>query len=382
VLQAPQVDLGNDTTVCSITLDAGPGYNSYAWTPTNETDQTIEVLTTGVYEVTVEDANGCIGMDQIGVTVLPVPSPTVTPNGIVEFCAGDSVVLTAAGGYIVYDWSTGSTTETTTVFSSDTVVLTVTNSFGCMSSEEIVVVMNEPQNPPTVTADGPTEFCVGGSVGLDAGPGYFSYLWNTGSTTQEINVIESGSYYVFVLDGNGCIDSSMVGSPIDITVWDPNPMVSQSGDMLTCTNASDFASLQWYYNTNPIPGATSASYTVDTSGVYWVCVVDDEGCEDCSQVFEMSCCVGIEEANFNGEVSVYPNPNNGEITLEVEMQHEAELTVGLYDMVGKQVWMDSDLGQLTTLRKQYDLSSLPDGVYFIRIFADDQMTVQKLIKQQ
>ncbi|MCB0754690.1 MAG: T9SS type A sorting domain-containing protein, partial [Flavobacteriales bacterium] len=382
VLQAPEVDLGNDTTVCSITLDAGAGFNLYEWSPTNQSTQTINVLTTGVYEVTVTDANGCVGMDQIGVTVLPIPTPIITPGGVVEFCVGDSVTLTAPGGYIGYDWSTGSTTETATVFGSDTVVLVVTNSFGCSAQQQVVTVMNEPQTPPTVTADGPTEFCVGGSVGLDAGPGYFSYLWNTGSTTQEINVIETGDYYVFVLDGNGCIDSSMVGSPISITVWDPNPMVSQSGDMLTCTNAGDFASLQWFYNGNPIPGATSGSYTADTSGVYWVCVVDNEGCEDCGQVFEMSCCVGIEEANFDGQVVVYPNPNNGEITLEVEMQKEAELTVGLYDMVGKQVWIDSDLGQVTTLRKQYNLSALPDGVYFIRIFADDQMTVQKLIKQQ
>lgn len=382
VLQAPQIDLGNDTTVCSITLDAGSGYDTYDWTPTNDTTQTVEVQTTGVYEVVVVDANGCVGTDLIGITVNPIPSPAVTPSGTVEFCVGDSVMLTAASGYDMYDWTTGSMVESTTVFGSDTVVVTVTNEFGCTATEEIIVIMNEPQNPPTVVADGPTEFCVGGSVGLDAGTGYFSYLWNTGSTTQTVNIIETGSYYVFVLDGNGCIDSSMVADPIDITVWDPEPVVQQSGDMLTCTNPNDFVSFQWFYNGDPIPGATSESYTVETSGNFWVCVIDDNGCEGCSQNFEMSCCVGIEEANFNGNVSVYPNPNNGAVTLEVEMQKEAELAVGLYDMIGKQVWLDSDLGQIASLRKQYDLSQIPDGVYFIRIYADNQMTVQKLIKQQ
>ena len=382
VIQAPQVDLGNDTTVCSITLDAGAGYDSYTWSPTGEVTPTIEVLTTGVYEVTVVDANGCTGMDQVGITVNPIPSPSVTPSGTVEFCIGDSAVLTAAGGYIDYDWSTGSMTDTETVFNSDTVVVTVTNSFGCVSSEEIIVIVNEPQTPPTVTVNGPTEFCIGDETELDAGPGYFSYLWNTGSTTQAINVIETGSYYVFVLDGNGCIDSSMVADPIDITVWDPNPVVSQSGDVLTCTNAADFASLQWFQDGAPIPGATNAAYTADTTATYSVCVIDLNGCEDCSQGFYLDCCVGVEEANFNGDVSVYPNPNSGEITLEVEMQDQVDLAVGLYDMVGKQVWLDSDLGQASSLRKQYDLTELPDGVYFIRIYADDQMTVQKLIKQQ
>ncbi len=386
VLQAPQVDLGSDTTVCGITLDAGAGYDSYAWSTTDTTQQ-LEVETTGVYQVIVTDANGCVGDDQVGITVLPIPSPTVVPNGIVQFCIGDSVVLVAQPGYAGYQWSTNSTTNTTTVYQSDTVTLDVTNIYGCTSSEEIVVVMNEPQNPPTVTASGPPEFCVGESVVLDAGPGYFSYLWNTGTTTQTLTATESGLYYVFVLDGNGCIDSSMVGSPIEITVWDPEPIVSQSGDELTCTNVNEFTSIQWHLSSSPsnpgspIPGATGAVHTADTSGYYRACVIDDEGCEGCSPWFELR-GVGIDEANFNGEVSVYPNPNNGEITLEVEMQNEAELSVGLYDMIGKQVWLDSDLGQITSLRKQYDLSQIPDGVYFIRIHADDQMMVQKLIKQQ
>lgn len=382
VLQAPQVDLGNDTTVCSITLDAGSGYDSYSWTPTNDTTQTVNAQTTSVYEVTVVDANGCIGMDAIGVTVNPIPNPTVTPSGTVAFCIGDSVTLVAAGGYDIYDWSTGSDSASTIVYMSDTVLLTVTNVYGCSATEEIIAVMNSPQNPPTVTANGPTEFCAGGTVILSAGPGYASYLWNSGSTTPGVTITESGDYYVTVLDGNGCIDSSMAATPVTVTVWEPEPTVQQSGDMLTLTNAGDFVSNQWYFNGNPIPGATSETFSIDTSGNFWVCVFDDNGCEGCSPVYEMTCCVGIEEANFDGTVQVYPNPNNGQFTLEVEMQREMDMSVGLYDMIGKQVWMDIDLGETTNLRKQYDLSELPDGVYFLRIFADDQMMVQKLIKQQ
>lgn len=384
VLQAPQIDLGNDTTVCAINLDAGPGYTSYVWTPTNEVTQAIDVDLTGVYEVTVVDANGCTGTDAIGVTVNPIPVPTVTPNGIVEFCIGDSAVLVAAGGYTTYDWSTGSNTETTTVYTSGTVTLTVTNLFGCSATEEIITVVNEPQNPPVITPSGPLEFCVGGSVTLDAGPGYASYLWSHGSTTQAVNIIESGQYTVIVLDGNGCIDSSLVGFPTLVTVWDPEPIVQESGDVLTVTNATDFTSFQWFLNGNPIPGATSSSYDINPtgSGNYLVCVTDGEGCEGCSFIYEMSCCVGIEEANFDGDVSVYPNPNNGDFTVEVELTQQRQLTIGLYDMVGKQVWLDDAIGNTSQLRKQYDIAQLPDGVYFLRVFADNQMTVYKLIKQQ
>jgi hypothetical protein len=150
------------------------------------------------------------------------------------------------------------------------------------------------------------------------------------------------------------------------------------------TNATDFTSFQWFHNGDPIPGATSSTYTINPtgSGNYLVCVTDDMGCEGCSFVFEMTCCVGIEEADFDGDVSVYPNPNNGAFTVEVELAQQRNLSIGLYDMVGKQIWLDDAIGTTDQLRKQYDLGQMPDGVYFLRVFADNQMTVYKVIKQK
>jgi hypothetical protein len=387
VLLAPQIDLGNDTTVCVITLDAGGGYISYDWT-NGEVSQTVLTDVTALYEVVVVDANGCIGTDAISVIVNPIPDPVITPGGTLEFCVGDTVTLTGEAGFNSYAWSpTADITETTEWYQSDTVVLTVTNQFGCEGTSAVVLVANMPMPISSVTADGPLEFCVGESVNLSADPGYASYLWNSGSTTQTVNVIESGDYWPTVLDGNGCIDSSLQSVPVTVTVWTPNPLVLESGDSLIMTNSGDFVSYQWFYgagpsNMGPIQGATDPTYVITQRGYYQVCVVDANGCEGCSFVYEMTCCVGIEEVNFDGNVSVYPNPNNGQFTVEVEMARQMNMTVGLYDMVGKQVWLDEGLGNTSSLRKQYDLSHMPDGVYFLRIYADNQMTVQKLIKQQ
>jgi Fe-S cluster biogenesis protein NfuA len=382
VLQAPEVYLGNDTTVCNITLDAGPGYASYDWS-TGSITQSVEADVTAAYSVTVEDANGCMGSDEIVVTVSPIPSPSTTPNGIVEFCVGDSAILTAFPGYTSYFWSTGSSTSVETVYASDTITLTVTNQYGCEASTEVIAVMHEPQPGAVVTADGPLEFCVGDEVHLDAGPGYASYLWSHGSTTQVVTITETGEYTVVVLDGNGCIDSSMVADPVMVTVWDPEPLVDENGDILSVSNASDFVTFQWFFNGDTIIGATSDSYDIvgQGSGNYYVCVTDMEGCHGCSFISEMTCCVGVEETLFDGVIHVYPNPNNGQFTLDVEMQRSMNITVELHDMIGSQIWLDNALGNTSTLRKRYDLSSLPDGVYFLSIFADGQMTVQKLIKQ-
>jgi hypothetical protein len=69
---APQVNLGSDTTVylpATYVLDAGAGFVSYFWSD-GTTGQTLEVLESGVYSVTVTDNNGCEGADEVVVNIL------------------------------------------------------------------------------------------------------------------------------------------------------------------------------------------------------------------------------------------------------------------------------------------------------------------------
>ena len=47
-------------------------------------------------------------------------------------------------------------------------------------------------------------FCDGDTATLDAGPGYVSYLWNTGATTQTIPITEDGDYTISLKDTKGC----------------------------------------------------------------------------------------------------------------------------------------------------------------------------------
>lgn len=67
----PNADLGSDITVCDhqapITLNAG-NFNAYHWS-TGAASSNIQVSVTGIFSVTVTDANGCTDSDAIQVTV-------------------------------------------------------------------------------------------------------------------------------------------------------------------------------------------------------------------------------------------------------------------------------------------------------------------------
>ncbi len=57
---------------------------------------------------------------------------------------------------------------------------------------------------PQLNLEEEVEVCEGDTYAYDAGPGYESYLWNTGSTEQSITVNTEGLYWVEVTNEYAC----------------------------------------------------------------------------------------------------------------------------------------------------------------------------------
>ena len=85
--------------------------------------------------------------------------------------------------------------------------VTLTNTLGCTTSASATLVVS-PSPTATITASGPTTFCSGNNVTLDAGGPFNSYLWSTGATTQTISATTSGSYTVTVTNAALCSTTS------------------------------------------------------------------------------------------------------------------------------------------------------------------------------
>jgi hypothetical protein len=88
----------------------------------------------------------------------------------------------------------------------------------------------------TITPDGPTTFCNGGSVTLTASPAA-SYLWSNGATSQSIAVSASGSYSVTVTSASGCAASSAAVSVTENPALD-QPTITTSGPTTFCRGES------------------------------------------------------------------------------------------------------------------------------------------------
>src|SRR5262249_15695892 len=157
---------------------------AYLWN-NGATTRTITVNSSGSFSVQVTDANGCQGASSapVSVTVSTPPIASIVPNGPTTFCSGGSVTLDAGAGFAAYLWTNGATTRTISVNSRGSFRVQVTDANGCQSaaSAPVSVTVNTPPIA-SITPNGLTTFCSGGSVTLDAGAGFAAYLWNNGAT--------------------------------------------------------------------------------------------------------------------------------------------------------------------------------------------------------
>ncbi|QHS63703.1 T9SS type B sorting domain-containing protein [Chitinophaga agri] len=135
-------------------------------------------------------------------------------------------------------------------------------------------------DPPVVDLGPDQQVCEGGSVVLDAGPGFSSYQWSTGATTQTIIVSHSGNYRVTVSNG-GCT----AADDVNVTVAQVLNMTTDITD-ITCSTPQGSIAVNITGGTAPytyyIGGTSNGNNNVFNNlieGIYTIRVADNGGCE-------------------------------------------------------------------------------------------------------
>jgi hypothetical protein len=109
---------------------------------------------------------------------------------------------------------------------------------------------------------------------------------------------------------------------------------------------------------------------VDVAGNLYI---NDKGNARIRKVCFNNCsAAGIEQlANTNEQVTIYPNPSTGIFSISI-VKEAKQPQIQVYDMLGKKVYETNN----TTI----DLSSEPNGVYFVTVKTVDNQYTKKLIK--
>lgn len=172
---------------------------------------------TGTYNVTLVAMSNFNCLDTITLTAMvnPLPDVTITTSNGILFCAEDTTTLFAVfNGNYDYDWSTGDSTFTTLIDSSQLVTLTITDTTtGCVNSTTVNVI----ELPsPTAYAGLDTTINLGENYQF-FGTGGGTYLWSPGITLSDstsssptASPLVTTTYYMTVTNSSGCTDTDTV----------------------------------------------------------------------------------------------------------------------------------------------------------------------------
>ncbi len=266
----PQPVITGGPLVCqgtTITLDAGPGFNTYQWSNSAQ-QQVIQISTGGQYSVTVTDANNCVGTASVFIGDAPLPQPVIT--GDLTVCQGQTTTLTASPGFDSYQWSTNQSGPAITVAAPGPYSVTVTNADGCTGVASVTVAAGD--NPqPLVT--GEPNICPGESTTLTASPGFQQYVWSDNSTAQSITVTQPGIYDVTVVNSAGCIGTASME-----VFLNPEPMPAVTGDTTVCPGEAATLSIVPAFESYAWSDGADTQTRTATEGTLTVTVVNAEGC--------------------------------------------------------------------------------------------------------
>jgi hypothetical protein len=374
----------NDPVQFSV-LPSAPGSYVYDWEPGYLFSDTLisdpvavfDSAGTNIIFFEVSNAGGCTKSDSISLLVLSSPGLMVT--GDLDICENDSAQLTASGG-MSYTWNPPSglndpdisnpkaSPDSTTTYS-----ITATGANGCTSAGSVQVIVFP---LPDIALGDDTAFC--DSITLDAGSGFISYLWSTGSTAPSITVTTPGTYSVAVKDSMGCTNKDTIN-------------INGSGLLAQVTNAP--ANMCITDNSITLsgspPGGTFIGPGTTTGGVFSpalaglgshniIYFVNVNGCldEDTATITVDSCLVGANvirprETQFH----VYPNPNNGRFVLEFSSHPSTECYLKMYNGAGAVVHQS----QIKNLKTEIAPGNLTPGVYLLQLIHEAGIINRKIL---
>lgn len=239
------------------------------------------------------------------------------------------------------------------------------------------------------------------------------YIWKKddiiikGATGPAYKANSPGSYTVMIISGNDSIttEPTMVTETkgIAVSIAPSDPIFCQDSSTVLITNTGDEYVYQWRRNGIPIPGANQKSYETDKSGDYQVKIIQGS-CFDWSgitnisfqkcqkpdstviidNVFSSNKTISLESKDDSLLVKIYPNPNSGLFTLEINMiyvtEKSAQARVEVVNSIGQTVYDKSTSFDNGFINEHIELdNTVPTGVYFLQVTIGEKVEKTRMM---
>lgn len=290
--------------------------------------------------------------------------------------------------------------------------LIVTDGNGCPSDPSAVLINASGAGLSAFPQADPPEICVGGSTILQAnatgGGGNYTYIWTNNITPEwsatgdfiTVSPTANTVYFVEVKDAftsftthiivqvNALPEINLLPSGYPQTGIDTIVACVRDTIILDAGNLSNPPDMLYLWS-----NSWANRYMVaQTNGNWWDIItytVDVKnqitGCSSSDQItviFDFNqCAIGVSENTAQiCPVSVLPNPNTGSFSVQ-SSENINQLTLQFMTIQGaaiiEETYFDVKAGDN---KIKIDINHLPNGVYLLRILADERVYTQKIIK--
>ena len=411
---APVLSMNSTDASCFGTSDgaasvsasgAVPPY-SYSWS-TGATSASLSGLSSGSYSVTVTDATGCTANSSVNVGEPAEITLTFSITSESSAGASDGAIDLSVGNGVApftYSWSTGASSEDINGLSAATYSVTVTDANGCSSSGSAAVTVPPPCGA-TASLPYSESFETGLGLWTQSNSDNFDWTRKSGSTSTRRtgpSSASNGTYYMYT-ESNGvssgstaqlespCIDLTGAISPELAFMY--HMYGSQMGALNLEASTDNGATWSSLWSQNGDQGNAWINQVVSLSayngtyvrlrfsgtrgGVRSDMAIDDVSINDAAAMpLAGTKSKAISNITLN---TLYPNPTNGELNLELNSANSAQITIQVVDALGKSI----DIGQFNLNegfnKRSFEVSSLEPGVYILIVSSHKTEISQRFI---
>lgn len=267
-------------------------------------------LSAGAYTVTILDSHNCTFNLPVSITQ-PAMALGGTLNVTDVACYGEltgMIDLSVSGGTPPYSflWSNNETTEDLTDIGAGDYSVTITDNNGC--TVLLLATVNQPPAGLGTSAITINVACYGESTGqidlsVAGGTPSYSYLWNNGSTTEDLININAGNYSVTITDSNGCSFFSTFqvtepSSPLDGSITGQSDVLCKGGNDGSVSVTGSGGTSPYEYRIDSGTYQPTGTFGSLSAGSYTVTIRDANLC-----IFTLTVNIDEPSAALEGTIS-------------------------------------------------------------------------------